>query len=193
MRLSQNYNIYGSANAERVQAVLEQLEQKLLWIPIFFILFRIWGTLRWIISSTYSECTSVDLGCSEEVGQIWYKDECLNIIYDPFLVYMQAIGDPGQGWGNALLYGLFHATIFKRLCPCVFLCWKRIKSCFAVYRNRREYASIHNIQYNKIAMNVSQETPTAVEVTASGSSKIVDSVSVIPDISGSINNKSLTN
>lgn len=160
-------------NTERVQAVLEQLDQKLLWIPIFFVLFRIWGTLRWLISSTYSECTTIDPHCSALNNEIWFRDTCAHIIYNPFLVYMQAIGDPGQGWGNALLYGLFHATIFKRLCPCLFICWKRLLKCCRAYRIKKEYDRINDFKDDRVSLTCSQDPPTGVEVTTSGKSAVV--------------------
>lgn len=110
-----------------MKAALDYLDQKLIWIPIVFVLFRVWGTVRWFIASTYSECENIDRNCSVRFGKIWFTEACLQVIYHPSLVYMQSIGDTGQGWGNALLYVIFSATIFKRLCPCLYYAWKRIK------------------------------------------------------------------
>ncbi len=153
MRENQKNSTYNGVNTERVQAVLEQLDQKLLWIPIFFVLFRIWGTLRWLISSTYWECMTINRECSAQHDEIWFKDDCVRVVYNPFLVYMQAIGDPGQGWGNALLYGLFHATIFKRLCPCVFSCWQQLLRCCRTYRSRKDYARINDFKDDRTALS----------------------------------------
>ncbi len=179
---SQQNSTYNGVHTKRVQAVLNQLDQKLLWIPIFFILFRIWGTLRWLVSSTYPECTTIDFNCSVQHKEIWFKEDCVNIIYNPFLVYMQAIGDPGQGWGNALLYGLFHATIFKRLCPCLFICWKRLTRYCKAFRIRRDYDRINDSKADRKTLSVSSHEPTTgVEVTTSNKSVIFYTVSKSED------------
>ncbi len=138
--------VYGNFSNKRAQAALEQLDQKLIWIPIVFVLFRAWGTLRWLIATTYPECENIDRNCSVLFNRIWFSEECINVIYNPFLVYMQSIGDTGQGWGNALLYVIFNVTIFKRVCPCLYSCWKRIKKCYEYCRRRSEYVPI---QYTK--------------------------------------------
>lgn len=138
---------YGSMSKERVNTALEQLDQKLIWIPTVFVLFRAWGTLRWLIATSYPECENINKICSEIFGEVWFTEECLRVVYYPFLVYMQSIGDTGQGWGNALLYVLFNATIFKRLCPCVYIVWKRIKiKC----HGSRHLSNYEPIQYTKI-------------------------------------------
>lgn len=148
-------------------AALVQLDQKLLWIPVFFVVFRIWGTIRWLIASTDPNCWTIDLQCSAEKHNIWYNTECLNVLYAPFLVYMQAIGDPGQGWGNALLYVLFHVAILKRLCHCFYYCWRRAKS---YLQNRQGHTGISNLQEAKFsAWNISSQiyTPTTEDLTVS--------------------------
>lgn len=134
--------MFGTLNKREAQAALDQLDQKLIWIPIVLVLFRAWSTLRWLIASTYPECSNIDHKCSLIFGQVWFTKECLQVIYHPFLVYMQSIGDTGQGWGNALLYVIFNATIFKRLCPCLYCCWIRVKNCCPSRRRRSEYSPI---------------------------------------------------
>ena len=63
-------------------------------------------------------------------GKITMDDDCQKILFHPILVYLQSIGDPAQGWGNALLFVIFNRTIAKRLCPCVFILGTKLrKSC----------------------------------------------------------------
>ena len=115
---------YGSLNMEKkVIAAIIQLDQKLIWIPVVFILLRIWGTIRLFIS--FSPHCHYPYG-----GKITMDDVCQKILFHPVLVYLQSIGDPAQGWGNALLFVIFNRTIAKRLCPCVFILGTKLrKSC----------------------------------------------------------------
>jgi len=115
---------YGSLNMEKkVTAAIIQLDQKLIWIPVVFILLRIWGTIRLFISFS-PDCNRVN------GGEITMGKDCPHFLFHPVLVYLQSIGDPAQGWGNALLFVIFNRTIAKRLCPCVFILGTKLrKSC----------------------------------------------------------------
>ena len=114
---------YGSLTMERkMTAAMIHLDQKLIFIPLVFILLRIWGTIRFFISfhpSCYKECGNI-IG----IGRV-----CEDALYNPFLMFMQALCDPGQGWGNALIFVIFHKTLAKRLCPCLFFFWRKVKQC----------------------------------------------------------------
>ena len=114
---------YGSLTMEeRVTAAIIQLDQKLIWIPLVFILLRMWGTIRFFISFS-PDCHYYD----QQKHIICAKQSCINILYNPVLVYLQSIGDPGQGWGNALLFVVFNKMIAKRLCPCVFTLARKVQ------------------------------------------------------------------
>jgi hypothetical protein len=62
---------------------------------------------------------------SNGVPDIVTLPSCYNILYHPLLLYTQSIGDPGQGWSNALLFVIFHRPISERLFPCCCACWDR--------------------------------------------------------------------
>ena len=101
-----------------MKAVFNHVDQKLLWIPIVFFMIRIWGTLRYFIS-LMPHCR---YNC---YGEIVTLPHCYNVLYHPILLYTQSIGDPGQGWSNALLFVIFHRPISERLFPCCCACWDR--------------------------------------------------------------------
>ena len=114
---------YGSLTMEeRVTAAIIQLDQKLIWIPVVFIVLRMWGTIRFFISFS-PDCHITD----QQRHMIVPNTSCTDILYYPGLVYLQSIGDPGQGWGNALLFVVFNKTIAKRLCPCVFTLARKVQ------------------------------------------------------------------
>ena len=105
---------YGYTSIERkMKAAFYNVDQKLLWIPIVFLLLRMWGTLRFFISLARS-CHYI---CDDSIVVLPF---CYKVLYHPVLVYLQSIGDPGQGWSNALLFVVFHRPISERLCPCCF-------------------------------------------------------------------------
>ena len=157
MEVSSDVDKYGSLNSKRMKAALTQLDQKLIWIPIVFISVRFWGTLRWLIASTYSECLEVDRDCSIIHERIWFTQPCYNVIYNQGLLYMQAIGDTGQGWANALLYVVFHATIARRLCPCLFFCCNKLKKKYDSHRQKGDYTPMRDPEKEKdqVALSVS--------------------------------------
>ena len=107
---------------ERVTAAIIQLDQKLIWIPVVFIVLRMWGTIRFFISFS-PDCHIAD----QQRHMIVANTSCTDILYNPGLVYLQSIGDPGQGWGNALLFVVFNKTIAKRLCPCIFTLARKVQ------------------------------------------------------------------
>ena len=94
---------------KQLQAAYTKLDQKLIWLPVVFMLLRMWGIIRFFISSAcpYSQ-----------------SKHCCDLVYNPFLVYMQSICDPGQGWSNALFFVVFNHRILHRLCPCLDSCEK---------------------------------------------------------------------
>ncbi|KAL5491498.1 hypothetical protein EMCRGX_G016797 [Ephydatia muelleri] len=81
-------------------AMIQQVDRKLLFIPIVFILLRIWGTLEFIFTEVYSKyfCTN--------------SPAFLGVL--SALRFLQAIGDGGQGWGNAILY-IFNSPKIRNL------------------------------------------------------------------------------
>ena len=115
---------YGYASIEtKMKAAFNHVDQKMIWIPIVFFMVRIWGTLRYFIS-LMPNCHHV---CHDRYGgsDIVTLPSCYDKLYHPFLLYTQSIGDPGQGWSNALLFVVFHRPISQRLFPCCYACWDR--------------------------------------------------------------------
>ena len=102
-----------------MKAAFYHVDQILLWIPFVFLLVRLWGTLRFFISLVPA-CHRI---CD---GQVVMFPGCYEVLYHPVLVYFQSIGDPGQGWSNALLFVIFHKPIAERLFPCWFIHWRRL-------------------------------------------------------------------
>jgi len=150
--------VYGSLNADKVHAALTQLDQKLIWIPIVFILFRGWGTARWLIAIIYPECYNIDRNCSLLFESVWFPNDCLDVLYHPILMYMQAIGDPGQGWANALLYVFFHPIIARRLFPCVFVCCGKVCKGAKKILRRKGY---DNVDGCAMSYSVTENTDSA--------------------------------
>ena len=87
---------------------------KLILIPIAYLFLRFWGYFRWLAQiKLISQLTSFKIFCDSYT----------------FLIYFQAIGDPGQGWANAILYLAMTKSIRKRVlkkCRCIRL-WQRKK------------------------------------------------------------------
>ena len=109
------------------------LDQKLIFIPLVFILLRFWGTLRFFLSFQ----PSCHYPCDDK---LIVTGGCKTALYNPILLVMQAACDPGQGWGNALIFVIFHKTLFKRLCPCLFYASQKISDCLqnrSFRKNRR--------------------------------------------------------
>ncbi len=120
---------YGSLTINRRFTVaVVNLDQKLIWIPVVFIFLRMWGTIRFFISFSPS-CHHPYKDCSPPT--IVIEEHCARYLYDPALIIMQSVGDPAQGWGNAILFVFFTRTIAKRLCPCCFILGEKLNSCFS--------------------------------------------------------------
>ena len=117
---------YSSISIEKqLHAAYTKLDQKLIWLPIAFLLLRMWGNIRFFISFCDSSRNS----------------RCCEALYNPFLVYMQSVCDPGQGWSNALLFVIFNQKILHRLCPCLQPCLDSCRRCLqrcgrSVWRSR---------------------------------------------------------
>ena len=91
---------------------------RLIWIPVVFFLLKIWGNIRWVLSLFIDSCLT-----SPPIG---------SCVVDCILSLLQAIGDPGQGWANALLYVLFNGILRRRVwanfriyCSCCCCCLRR--------------------------------------------------------------------
>ena len=76
------------------RAIGEQ-EVKLVLIPVGYGFLRIWGTLRCLLELTQT--------------LLHQKRHCFIV-----LTYLQALGDPGQGWINGILFLLFTKELRKR-------------------------------------------------------------------------------
>ena len=112
---------YGYVSIEtKMKAVFNHVDQKLIWIPFVFFMVRLWGTLRYFIS-LLPACRYI---CYDD--NIVTLRSCSAVLYNSFLLYAQSIGDPGQGWSNALLFVVFHRPITERLFPCCVKCWDRL-------------------------------------------------------------------
>ena len=98
-----------SAVSIQLRAAFTKIDQKLVWIPVVFFLVRIWGIIRFFISAP----------------PIALNPSNCSILYSHALVILQSIGDPGQGWSNALLFVIFNDKIYQRLCPCLYACGTR--------------------------------------------------------------------
>ena len=59
---------------------------------------------------------------------------------------MQAIGDPGQGWGNALIFVIFHKTLAKRLCPCAFFVGRKLEHCYKARCRKSAEVTENNVK-----------------------------------------------
>lgn len=122
--MTESATTYGYSSIERkMKSAFYNVDQKLLWIPIVFLLIRMWGNLRFFISLA----PSCHYTCDHRVVVL---PDCYSVLYHPILVYLQSIGDPGQGWSNALLFVVFHKPIADRLFPWWFVCWPRVLNCF---------------------------------------------------------------
>lgn len=80
------------------------VETRLLLIPVIFILLRIWGTLQFFFS----------IATSDKITNEGCVPGSINMVFK-VLAILQAIGDGGQGWGNAILYIFLSPVIRERL------------------------------------------------------------------------------
>ena len=89
---------------------------KLIFIPLAFFFLRIWGDTRWLIETIFSwNFKEFTVTCGT-----WIEKT---------LAYLQVIGDPGQGWANAVLYVLFTRSIRERLIETIKATIKRVCCC----------------------------------------------------------------
>ena len=68
---------------------MAQTDIKLLFIPILFVIIKIWGVIRFILSvlPNCQSWTPLD-GFSDRMKGFCIKEECI-FVYSPFLVFMQ--------------------------------------------------------------------------------------------------------
>ena len=131
---------YGSlVIKKKMETAMVHLDRKLIFIPLVFILLRIWGTLRFFISFM----SSCHHRCGTEIVVI---NPCKRALYDRFLLTMHAIGDPAQGWGNAIIFALFNRTISRRLFPCVYFLGRKIRHCFTKHSAGDTQSFMHGIK-----------------------------------------------
>ena len=74
---------------------------KLLLIPVAYLVLRFWGYIRWILE---------------------FNKSSPGLCSFPGLLFLQAIGDPGQGWVNAILYLVMTKSVREwvyKECRCV--------------------------------------------------------------------------
>jgi len=72
----------------RVRATIQDTDRKLVLIPIVFLFFRIWGSVRWLTSMP-----------------------CPGFLNLYAMALMQGLGDSAQGWANCLLFCVFTTKI----------------------------------------------------------------------------------
>lgn len=162
---------YGYVSIEtKMKAAFNHVDQKLLWIPIVFFMVRIWGTLRYFISLMPS-CHHVCYG-DNDVPDIVTLPPCYNKLYHPLLLYTQSIGDPGQGWSNALLFVIFHRPISERLFPCCCACWDRFLQWFGKIADRLIICQIR--QRPVVDRSPPSSTPCTPSNSAGGTSHVDD-------------------
>ncbi|KAI6649207.1 hypothetical protein LOD99_11574 [Oopsacas minuta] len=90
---------------------------KLIFIPLVFFILRIWGDSRWLIETIPQDDNfEYSQTCKYPSGKV--------------LAYLQVIGDPGQGWANAILYILLTEAIRKRIFSSFKKYFKRVCCCF---------------------------------------------------------------
>jgi G protein-coupled receptor 157 len=104
---------------------VSKADYKFILIPIFFILFRMWGTVRFFISMMDS-CHIYNK--QQLLDQIYDFDQedsdnpffcinqyCFDILYNDVLLFLHAFGDPGQGFGNAILFVFLSKPIVMKM------------------------------------------------------------------------------
>ena len=91
--------------SKKCDSTVEDL--KLILIPIAYLFLRFWGYFRWLAQITLNSPI------------ISFQEFCDSYTV---LIYLQAIGDPGQGWANAILYLAMTKSIRRwvlKKCRCV--------------------------------------------------------------------------
>ena len=81
-------------------AFTERHDYRLIWIPVVYLLLRLWGNIRWFLEitrhSTFNSCPKLDI----------------------VFAFLQVVGDTGQGWANGILYIIFNQAMRKRIFEC---------------------------------------------------------------------------
>ena len=111
---------------------------KLILIPCAFLLLRIWGDIRWAKGVLTNNSTSTP-----------YDNLCENL-FEKFFAFAQAIGDPGQGWANAILYLVFTKVIRDSIYASFMNFFRKINHfCCKTFcgRNRGERKKLINYEY----------------------------------------------
>ena len=131
----------------QLRETITRVDQKLIWIPMVFLLIRVWGNIRLFISiPPFFLCPSK-----------YYCD----LLYNSYLIYLQSIGDPGQGWSNAMLFVVFNHKIFKRLCPCLYLCGQRCRGACNV--NSLQKKASGDLKQVSVAVKIKKVTKQACQ------------------------------
>jgi len=76
--------------------VVQQMDRKLIWVPIIFVFIRIWGTIRFFL-------------------QVGNTEQSLDIANSIALILLQGIGDSIQGFCNCILFCLFTKKVRKKI------------------------------------------------------------------------------
>ena len=83
--------------APNLVEVVKKAERKLAFIPVLFILLRIWGTLQFVFSIVVKESRLVDpTGCiSTTTYYVYLIITCAQVSYDHFLLHTKFDLRPG--------------------------------------------------------------------------------------------------
>jgi len=76
--------------------VLQQMDRKLIWVPVIFVFIRIWGTIRFFL-------------------QVGNTPESLAVANSVVLILLQGIGDSIQGFFNCILFCFFTKKVRKKI------------------------------------------------------------------------------
>ncbi|XP_060072132.1 G-protein coupled receptor 157-like [Ylistrum balloti] len=98
-------SLASKSNRKSKKAAIESANRKLMFVPLVFILCRIWGTIRFFIGNFAPEYAD--------------KPEV------KWIVPMQGIGDSAQGFVNFVVYCCMTDAIRRRLFKCCMCCIKR--------------------------------------------------------------------
>ncbi|XP_013393575.1 G-protein coupled receptor 157 [Lingula anatina] len=116
-------------DSDTIHAV-ERADRKLTFVPIIFILLRIWGTIRFFLA----------------IGGYQPSD------MSALIIILQGFGDSGQGFCNFVLFCLTTDVIREKLrekpfCACARMC-EKIRPCFLCDRKQAIYVpqTYYNIQ-----------------------------------------------
>ncbi|KAL5005404.1 hypothetical protein ScPMuIL_018860 [Solemya velum] len=105
-------------------SALHEANRKLTFVPLVFIVLRIWGTLRFLLGSFAHEYASSPAGS--------------------WIVPLQGIGDSAQGFANFILYCFFTEKIRNRLLP----------SCLVKKRRNAHTIEVKTKEVKRAAVNV---------------------------------------